>query len=88
MNQDLRMFWAEAAESLGKPGPVPTLLEVQADQDRAMQRLKCAAAAGFLKPQMLETSSDLAPLRTRSDFQALLGNLRSSPRVAAKLFVQ
>ena len=43
------MFWAEAAESLGKPGPVPTLLEVQADPDRAMQRLNRVAAKLFVQ---------------------------------------
>jgi hypothetical protein len=36
------------------------------------------AAAGFLKPEMLETSADLAPLRNRPDFQALVKQPRSS----------
>jgi tetratricopeptide (TPR) repeat protein len=73
---ELRMFWAEAAETLGKPGPVPTLLEVRADPDTAMQRLQRAAAAGLLKRDTLQTSPDLAPLRGRTDFQALIRNLR------------
>jgi tetratricopeptide (TPR) repeat protein/predicted Ser/Thr protein kinase len=73
---ELRMFWAEAAELLGKHGPVPTLLEVRADPGTAMQRLQRSAAAGQLKPETLETSPDLVPLRTRPDFQALLRTLR------------
>jgi tetratricopeptide (TPR) repeat protein len=73
---ELRMFWAEAAELLGKPGPVPTFLEVRADPGAAMQRLQRSAAAGQLKLETLETSPDLAPLRTRPDFQALLRTLR------------
>jgi len=73
---ELRMFWAEAAETLGRPGPVPTLLEVRADPGAAMQRLHRAAAAGLLKRDSLQTSPDLAPLRGRTDFQALLQNLR------------
>jgi tetratricopeptide (TPR) repeat protein/predicted Ser/Thr protein kinase len=73
---ELRMFWAEAAETLGKPGPVPTLLEVRADPDAAMQRLQRAAAAGLLKKDNLQTSPDLAPLRARPDFQALIRNAR------------
>jgi serine/threonine protein kinase/Tfp pilus assembly protein PilF len=75
---DLRMFWAEAAEALGKPGPVPTLLEVKAEPERSMERLKHAAAAGYLKPETLKTSPDLVPLRPRPDFQALLKGLYSS----------
>jgi serine/threonine protein kinase len=73
---ELRMFWGEAAELLGKPGPVPTFLEVRADPVAAMQRLQRSAAAGQLKPKTLETSPDLAPIRTRPDFQALLRTLR------------
>jgi eukaryotic-like serine/threonine-protein kinase len=73
---ELRMFWAEAAERLGKPGPVPTMLEVRADPDAAMQRLQRAAAAGLLKRSTLQNSPDLAPLRGRPDFRALLQNLR------------
>ena len=73
---ELRMFWAEAAETVGQPGPVPTLLEVRADPGAAMQRLHRAAAAGLLKRDTLQTSPDLAPLRGRTDFQALLQNLR------------
>jgi eukaryotic-like serine/threonine-protein kinase len=71
-DSDLRMFWAEAAEALGKPGPGPTLLEVKAEPARSMERLKHAAAAGHLKPETLKSSPDLAPLRNRPDFQALL----------------
>jgi len=73
---ELRMFWAEAAETVGQPGPVPTLLEVRADPGAAMQRLHRAAAAGLLKRDSLQTSPDLAPLRGRTDFQALIRNLR------------
>lgn len=79
-----RMFWAESAELLGKPGPVPTLLEAQAEPDRAMERLKRSAAAGWLKPGTLASSPDLAPLRGRPDFQALLAGLRSSTKPAAQ----
>ena len=75
-NTELRMLWGEAAEALGKPGPVPTLLEAMAEPDRVMERLKQMAAAGFLKPETLKTSADLAPLRDRPDFQALIKQLR------------
>jgi eukaryotic-like serine/threonine-protein kinase len=74
---DIRMVWAEAGEALGKPRAAPTLLEVQADPESAMERLKREAAAGFLKGQTLETSADLASLRDRPDFQALVRSLRS-----------
>lgn len=74
---DLRMLWGEAAEALGKPGPVPTLPEVNAEPERAMERLKQMAGAGFLKPETLEASADLAPLHGRPDLQALIRELRS-----------
>jgi tetratricopeptide (TPR) repeat protein len=77
LGPDIKMVWAEAGEALGKPGPAPTLLEVQADPDNAMERLKRAAAAGFLKPQTLETNADLAPLRGRADFQTLVKQVRT-----------
>jgi len=73
---ELRMVWAEAAETLGKPGPVPTLLEVRADPEAAMKRLQRVADMGLLKAETLQTSPDLAPLRGRPDFQALIHNLR------------
>ena len=66
-----RMIWAEAAELLGKPGPVPTLFEVTAEPDRAMATLHRMAAAGFVQPELLRASPDLGPLRTRRDFQLL-----------------
>jgi tetratricopeptide (TPR) repeat protein len=64
-NTELRMLGSEAAEALGKPGPVPTLPEVKAEPDRAMEWLKRMAAAGLLKPETLETGADLVPLRER-----------------------
>jgi len=78
-----RMIWAEAAEALSKPGPVPTLREVKAEPDHSMDRLKRAAMAGYLKTETLETSTDLAPLRHRADFEELTQNLRSAPQTAA-----
>jgi len=78
-----RMFWAEAAELLGKPGPVPTLFEVRAEPKRAMAALRRAAAAGQLKLATLQTSPDLAPLRGSSDFQVLLQGLRSWAKLPA-----
>jgi len=71
------MLWGEAAEVLGKSGPVPTLLEVKAEPDWAMDQLRRMAAAGFLKPETLENSADLAPLHDRPDFQTLIEQLRS-----------
>jgi serine/threonine-protein kinase len=70
-----RMIWAEAAELLGKPGPVPTLFEVQAQPDHAIDTLRRMAASGFLQPETLRTSPDLAPLRGRRDFQLLAMDL-------------
>jgi hypothetical protein len=78
------MLWGEAAEALGKPGPVPTLPEAKAEPDRVIERLKQMAAAGFLKPETLKTSADLAPLRDRPDFQALMKQLRSPETQMAK----
>lgn len=57
---------------------MPTLPEAQAEPDRVMERLQQMAAAGFLEPETLETSPDLAPLRGRPDSQALIRQLRSS----------
>jgi hypothetical protein len=45
-----------------------------------MERLKRAAAAGFLKPQTLETNADLAPLRGRADFQTLVKQVRTGAK--------
>jgi tetratricopeptide (TPR) repeat protein len=70
-----RMLWAEAAELLGKSGPVPTLFEVRAEPDRALDTLRRMAASGFLRPEVLRTSPDLAPLRGRPDFQLLAMDL-------------
>ena len=70
-----RMIWTEAAELLGKPGFVPTLYEVKAEPDRAMATLHRMAAAGSIEPEILRTNPDLAPLRTRRDFQLLVMDL-------------
>jgi tetratricopeptide (TPR) repeat protein len=69
------MLWGEAAELLGKPGPVPILFEVKAEPERAMDSLRRMAASGFLRPEVLRTSPDLAPLRGRPDFQLLVMEL-------------
>jgi tetratricopeptide (TPR) repeat protein len=69
------MIWAEAAHLLGKPGPVLALVECKAEPDRAMEALRRMAASGFLRPQVLRTSPDLAPLRGRRDFQLLAMDL-------------
>jgi tetratricopeptide (TPR) repeat protein len=69
------MLWGEAAEFLGKPGPVPILFEVKAEPDRAMDRLRRMASSGFLRLEVLRTSPDLAPLRGRPDFQLLVMDL-------------
>jgi serine/threonine-protein kinase len=79
-----RMIWAEAAELLGKPGPVPVLYEVKAEPDRAMATLRRMAAAGFLQPEVLKTSPDLAPLRDRPEFQLLLQELTKPPQPTGK----
>jgi serine/threonine-protein kinase len=70
-----QMLWAEAAETLGKSGPVPTLYEVRAEPDRALAILRRMAAAGFLRVDELKTSPNLATLRSRADFQAFLMDL-------------
>jgi len=80
----LRMAWAEAAQALNKPGPVPTLVEVKAQPDLAMERLKQMAASGFLKPETVETSADLAPLRGRADFQQLLKEVGAAAKISAR----
>jgi tetratricopeptide (TPR) repeat protein len=69
------MLWAEAADLLGKPGPVPTLQEVKAEPDRAIATLRRMAAAGFLQPGVLLSSTRLAPLRSRSDLHLLMLDL-------------
>jgi tetratricopeptide (TPR) repeat protein len=69
------MLWAEAAELLGNPGPVPTLQEVRAEPDRAMATLRRMAAAGYLQPEVARNNPQLAPLRSRSDFQLLMLDL-------------
>jgi serine/threonine-protein kinase len=69
------MLWGEAAEFLGKPGPVPILYEVKADPDRAMATLRKMAASGFVRRDTLLSSPDLAPLRSRPDFQLLVMDL-------------
>ena len=71
-------------ELLGKPSPVPTLFEARAEPQRAMVALqRAAAAAGQLKLDTLQTSADLAPLRGRADFRALLSGLRSPAKLPA-----
>jgi len=72
------LLWGEAAEALGIPGPVPKLPEADAEPDRVTERRKQMFAAGFLKTETLEASTDLAPLCNRPDFQALIRQLRSS----------
>jgi hypothetical protein len=72
-----RRLRAEATEWLGKPGPVPTLFEVKADSDRALDTLRRMSASGFLRPEVLRTSPDLAPLSGRPDFQLLVMDLAS-----------
>jgi serine/threonine protein kinase/Tfp pilus assembly protein PilF len=72
-----RMLWGETAQLLGKPGPVPTLFEAEAEPNRVMATLKRAAAARQLKVETLQTSPDLVPLRGRADFQALMRTLGS-----------
>ena len=81
-DMELRMFWSEAAELLGKPGPVPTLFEAQAEPERVMASLKRGVAAGRFDAATLETSPDLAPLRGRADFRALLRTARSPAKSA------
>jgi serine/threonine-protein kinase len=81
---DWRMLWAEAAELLGKPGPVPTLFEVKAEPDRATATLRRMASAGFLQPEILKTSPDLAPLRDLPDFRLLLKELTKEPQPSLK----
>jgi tetratricopeptide (TPR) repeat protein len=81
---ECQMIWAEAAELLGKPGPVPTLFEVKAEPDRAMATLRRMAAAGFLEPEILKTSPDLAPLRDRADYRSLVNELTKSPSSSGK----
>lgn len=49
--------------------------EVTADADRAMVWLTKAVAAGYRDRDHIETDPDLAPLRTRADFRALVGSL-------------
>jgi hypothetical protein len=71
---------SEAAEVLNKPSPVPTLLEAQAEPERAMKALKREAAAGQLSLQTLQASPDLAPLRGRADFEALVRDLRAAQK--------
>ena len=67
-----RMIWAEAAELMGKPRPVPTLYEVKAEPDRAMAALQRMSEAGYLQLPTLQTDPDLAPIRDRPDFRRLL----------------
>jgi serine/threonine-protein kinase len=54
--------------------------EVRGERDRqaeaAVGALRRAVAAGFVAIESLETSPDLAPLRGRTDFRALLDQLR------------
>jgi serine/threonine-protein kinase len=70
-----RKLWAEAAELLQKPRPVPTLYEVNADPDGSMTRLRRMMVEGVLQVESLRTSPDLAPLRSRDDFRLLLIDL-------------
>jgi hypothetical protein len=49
-----------------------------------MERLQQMSAAGFLKPETLETSADLVPLRERPDFQALIKQLLSPDKPPAQ----
>ena len=81
-DMDLRMFWGEAAELLGKQGPVPTLWEAQAEPERVMETLKRGIVPGRFQVADLQTSPDLAPLRGRADFQALLRTARSPVKPA------
>jgi serine/threonine-protein kinase len=67
-----RMLWAEAADLLGKPRPVPTAHEARAEPDRAMESLRRMVARGDLTVDTLKTSPDLGPLRARPDFAFLI----------------
>jgi hypothetical protein len=61
---------------------VPTFLEAQSEPDRAMQALQRDAAAGQLKVETLQASSDLVPLRGRADFRILMRDLQSAAKPA------
>jgi len=69
--------------SQGKDAP-PDLsmggkLRRQRSGDRAMEVLRAAARSGFLSSEMLQTDTDLDPLRPRMDFQSLVKELEEKP---------
>jgi hypothetical protein len=61
--------------------PDPAL---KSEPDRAMATLRRMGAAGFLQPEVLKTSPDLAPLRDRKDSQLLVSDLTKSPQPTGK----
>jgi tetratricopeptide (TPR) repeat protein len=52
--------------------------------DRGMEALRVSAAAGFVSPQVLQTDTDLDPLRSRPDFQALMKEVEEKPTSVRK----
>src|SRR5262249_14963219 len=59
----------------GAPGSSLTGPEGQAELDRAMDRLRQTIAAGYHPVEWMKRDPDLAPLRSRRDFQVLMMDL-------------
>jgi hypothetical protein len=59
----------------GMPGSGVGAAEGRAEAHRAMEWLRQAIAGGYRKPTVLQTDSDLDPLRSRPDFQLLMMDL-------------
>jgi serine/threonine-protein kinase len=63
------------ADLAAESGSGMTAAEGRAEADRAMESLRQAVAAGYRNLTVMRTDSDLDPLRSRDDFQALMMDL-------------
>ena len=76
---DLACYQALLSGVLQRPGSGSSAAEGQAAADRAMNRLRESVAAGFRDSAHMRNDTDLDPLRTRPDFQALMMDLAFPP---------
>jgi hypothetical protein len=72
---DLACYQALLAGAAANPGSGLTAAEGRAEANRAMSALRRAVAAGYRNLAHMQTDTDLDPLRSRPDFQALMMDL-------------
>ena len=72
---DRACYHALFAGAAGAPGSGLPATEGRQSADRAMDNLRRAVAAGYRNVGLMQTDTDLDPLRDRADFRALMMDL-------------